>query len=151
MIGFDFTDVHLLCVSQLMEKTEFRIKATWVAKGRKKVEKEMNKTTKTHEIASAVMEEMFKPDVDQGRAYVRYVCEEILKHPTFMADLVVGLACFEFCVLFTLPRSQAAEYYCRIFQSSWVRAWVSKEFDNIHKDDYMGITSCTHQYLYISE
>ena len=58
-------------------------------------------------IASNVMGDMFNPHVNQGRAYIRYVCTELLKHPTFKSDLVMGMACFDYSVLFTLPRGQA--------------------------------------------
>ena len=79
------------------------------AKGRVNVEKEKSKKSKTDVIASAVMGDLFNPHVDQGRAYNRYVCSELLKHPTFKFDLVVGLACFDFFVLFTLPRGKAMD------------------------------------------
>ena len=88
-------------------------------------------------IASAVMEEVFNPHVNQGRAYFRYVCSEILKHPTFKSDLVVGLACFDYSVLFTLPRGKAMECYARLFQSFCVRGWLAKELKNVHMDDYL--------------
>ena len=51
--------------------------------------------TKMDTIGSAVMGDMLEPQVNQGRAYIRYVCTEILKHPTFKSDLVVGSACFD--------------------------------------------------------
>ena len=95
LVGFEFVDAQFLTVSQLMEKTEFRTKAMRAAKGRINGEKEKNKKSKTDVIASAVMGDMFNPLVKQGRAYIRYVCSELLKHPTFKSDLVVGLACFD--------------------------------------------------------
>ena len=81
LLGFDFTDVQLLSISQFMEKTEFRTKAIRAAKGRINVEKEKSKKAKTDVIASAVMGDMFNPHVNQGRAYIRHVCGELLKHP----------------------------------------------------------------------
>ena len=95
LLGFDFTGVQLLSISQFMEKTEFRIKAMRAAKGRINVEKEKSKKAKTDVIASAVMGDMFNLHVNQGRAYNRHVCGEILKHSSFKSDLVVGLACFD--------------------------------------------------------
>ena len=47
--------------------------------------------------------DMFNPHVDQGWTYIRYVCKELLKHGTFKSDLEVGLACFDYSTLFTLP------------------------------------------------
>ena len=98
-----------------MEKTEFRAKAMWVAKGWINVEREKKKKVRTDVVASTVMGEMFNPHVDQGRAYIRYVCKELINHPTFKSDLVVGLACFDFAVLFTMPKGQAAGCYSRFF------------------------------------
>ena len=137
LLGFEFVDAELLTVSQFMEKTEFRTKAMRAAKGRNNVEREKSKTSKTDEIASAVMGEMFNPHVNQGRAYIRYVCSELLKHATFKSDLVVGLACFDFSVLFTLPRGKTMECYARLFQSFCVRVWLAKELKNVHMDDYL--------------
>ena len=95
LLGFEFIDTQLLTISQFMEKTDFRTKAMRAAKGRIKVEKEKSKKSKTDVSASAVMGGMFKPHVNQGRAYVRYVCTELLKHSTFKSDLVMGMACFD--------------------------------------------------------
>ena len=120
-----------------MEKTEFRTKAMRAAKGRINVEKEKSKESETDVIASAVMRDMFNPHVNQGRAYVRYVCTELLKHPTFKSDLVMGMACFDYSVLFTLPRGQAMDCYARLFQSFYVRGWLAKELKNVHMDDYL--------------
>ena len=134
---FEFVNAKLLSVSQFMEKTEFRTKSMRAAKGRINVEKEKNKKSKTDVIASAVMGDMFNPHVNQGRAYVRYVCSELLKHPTFKSDLVMGMARFDYFVLFTLPRGQAMDCYARLFQSFCVRGWLAKELKNVHMDDYL--------------
>ena len=84
-----------------MEKTEFRTKAMRAAKGRVNVEKK-NKKSKTDVVASAVIGDMFNLHVNQGRAYIRYISAELLNHPTFKSYLVVGLAFFDYSVLFTL-------------------------------------------------
>ena len=137
LLRFEFIDVQLLSISQFMEKAEFRTKAMRAAKGRINVEKERSKKSKTDVIASAVMGDMFHPHVNQGRAYIRYVCSELLKHPTFKSDLVVGLACFDYSVLFTLPRGQAMDCYARLFQSFCVRDCLAKELRNVHANDYL--------------
>ena len=134
---FEFVNAQLLSVSQFMEKTEFRTKSMRAAKGRINVEKEKSKISKTDVIASAVMGNMFNPHVNQGRAYVRYVCSELLKHPTFKSDLVMGMACFDYSVLFTIPRGQTMDCYARLFQSFCVRGWLAKELKNVHMDDYL--------------
>ena len=132
LLEFDFTNVQLLSVSQFMEKTDFR-----AAKGRISVEREKNKKLRTDVVAGTVMGEMFNPQVDQWRAYIRYVCKELINHPTFKSDLVVGLACFDYAVLFTMPKDQAARCYSHLFHSFCVRGWLAKELKNIHMDDYM--------------
>ena len=95
LLGFDFTNAELLCVSQFMEKMEFRTKAMGAAKGRINVEREKNKKVRTDVVAGTKMGEVFNPHVEQGRAYIRYVCKELMNHPTFKSDVIVGLACFD--------------------------------------------------------
>ena len=107
------------------------------AKGRKNVEGEKNKKVRTDVVAGAVMGELFKPNVDQGRADIRYVCKELINHPNLKSDLVVGLACFDHDVLFTTPKDQAAGCFSRLFNSFCVRGWLAKELMNIHIDDYI--------------
>ena len=108
-----------------------------VAEGRINVEKEKSKKSKTDVIASAVMGDMFNPHVNQGRAYVRYNCTELLKHPAFKSDLVMGMACFDYSLLFTLPKGQAMDCYARFFQSFCARGWLAKELKIVHMDDYL--------------
>ena len=76
----------------IMEKTERWTKGMRAAKARINVEKK-NKKSKFGRIASVVMGLMLNPHVNQGRAYIRYVYAEFLRHPAFKSDLVVGLAC----------------------------------------------------------
>ena len=83
------------------------------------------------------LELIFNPKVDQGRAYIRYVCKELINHPTFKSDLVVGLACFDYAVLFTMPKDQAAGCYSRLFHSFCVRGWLARELKDLYMDDYM--------------
>ena len=137
LLGFEFVNAHILTVSQFIERTEFRRKAMRAAKGRINVEREKSKKSKTDVIASAVMGDMLNLRVNQERAYVRYMCTELLKHPTFKSDLVVGMACFDYCVLFILPSGQATDCYARLFQSFCFRVWLAKELKNVHMDDYL--------------
>ena len=120
-----------------MEKTEFRTKSMRAAKGRINVEREQNEKVKTDVVAGTVMGEMFNQHVDHGRAYIRYVWKELINHPTFKSVLVVGSACFDYAVLFTMPKGQAAGCYSCFFHSFCVRGWLAKELKNIHMDDYM--------------
>ena len=114
-----------------MEKTDFRTKAMRAAKGLINVEREKNKKVRTDVVVGTVMGEMFNPHVDQGMAYIRYVGKELINHPTFKSDLVVGLACFDYAVLFTMPKDQAAGCYSRLFHSFCVRGWLARELKNI--------------------
>ena len=150
LLAFEFVDAQLLTVSQFLEKTEFRTKAMRAAKRCINVEREKSKKSKTDVIASAVMGDMFNPHVNQRRAYVRYLCTELLKHPTFKSDLVVGLACFDYSVLFTLPRGQAIDCYARLFQSFCVRGWLAKELKVVHMDVYLELIDDL-RFVYLDE
>ena len=55
------------------------------------------------------------------------VCEGLLRHPVWKADVVVGLACFDFAVLFELPKSQNTECLKQLFKSFSDRQWIAKE------------------------
>ena len=150
LLGFEFIDAQLMSISQFMEKTEFRTQAMRAAKDRINVENEKNKKSKTDVIASAVMGDMFNPHVNQGRAYIRYVCPECLKHPTYKSNLVVGLACFDFCVLFTLPTGQSMDCYACLFQSFCVLGWLANELKNVHMDDYFEFINDL-RFVYLNE
>ena len=108
LLEFDFTNAQLLSVSQFMEKTEFRTKAMRAAKARINVEKQKNKEVRNDVVAGTVIAEMINQHFDQGRAYIRYKCMELISHPTFKSDRLVALACFDYAVLFTMPEDQAA-------------------------------------------
>ena len=135
LLEFDFTNAQLMSVSQFMEKSEFRTKSMRAAKGRINVEREKNNKVRTDVFAGTVMGEMFNPHVDQGRSYIRYVCKELINHPTFKSNWVVGLACFDWAVLFTMPKDQSTGCYSRLVYSFCVRGWLAKELKNIHMDD----------------
>ena len=150
LLGFEFIDAQLLSILHFMDNTEFRTKAMRAAKGRVNVEKEKSKKSKTDVIASAVMGDMFNPHVNQGRAYIRSARAELLKHPTFKSDLVVGLACFDYAVFFTLPRGQAKDCCARLFQSFCVRGWLAKEQEYVHMDDYLEFNDDL-RFIYLDE
>ena len=50
---------------------------------------------------------------------------------------MVGLACFDYSVLFTLPRGQAMDCYARLFQSFSVRGWLAKKLKNVLMYGYL--------------
>ena len=120
-----------------MEKIEYCTKAMRAVKGRITVKREKNKKVRTDVVAGSVMGEIFNPHVDHGRAYNRYVCKELINHPTFKSDLVRGLVCSDYTVLFARPKDQAAGCYSRLFHSFCVRGWLAKELKNIQMDEYI--------------
>ena len=94
------------------------------------------------------MGESFNPFIDQGRQYIKYVAKELIKHPTFKSDLVIGLDCFDYAVLFKLPKTVAVDCYQHLFQSFSSRGWVALELRNVHIDDYVDfIDDVRHVYL----
>ena len=108
--SFDFSVGELLSIPECMQKTEFRAKALKVARSKIDVERERGKKTKSDAVAETVMGES-SIHFDQGRQYIKYVAKELLRHPTFKSDLVIGLACFDYAVLFKLPNTVAVACY----------------------------------------
>ena len=131
-----------------MQKTEFRAKVLKVARSKIDVERERGKKVKSDAVAKTVMGESFNPFVDQGRQYIKYVAKELMKHHTFKSDLVVGLASFDYAVLFKLPKTVAVDCYQHLLQSFSSRGWVARELRNVHIDDYIEfIDDVRHVYL----
>ena len=83
------------------------------------------------------MGESFNPFIDQGRQYIKYVAKELVKRPTFKSDLVIGLACFDYGVLFKLPKTVAVDCHQHLFQSFSSRGSVARELRYVHIDDYI--------------
>ena len=88
-------------------------------------------------IARSVIGATFNPFIETGRSYLRYFAKELMKHPSFKSDLVMGMASFDYSTLFVLSRPQAIECYRHLFQSFTSRGWLAKEFKNVHMDDYV--------------
>ena len=135
--SFDFAVSDLLGIPEFMQKTEFPAKVLKVAKSKIDVERERGKKGKSDVVAKTVMGESFNPFIDQGRQYIRYVAKELMKHPTFKSDLVIGLACFDYGVVFKLPKAVAVDCYQHLFQSFSSRGWVAPELRIVHIDDYV--------------
>ena len=116
---FDFSSVEFLDVPSFMEKTDFGAKAMWVAEAKIDLEREKGKRLKPSDvIARSVTAELFNPFIDTEWAYICYVAMELTNHLTFASELVVGMASFDYAVLFVLPRLQAIDCYTCLFQSS---------------------------------
>ena len=139
---------ELLGISEFMQKTEFRTKVLKVAQSKIDVERGRGKKGKSDVVAKTVMGESFNPFIDQGRQHIKYVAKELMKHPTFKSDLVVGLASFDSSVLFKLPKTVAIDCYQHLFQSFSSRGWIARELRNVHIDDYVEfIDDVRHVYL----
>ena len=144
----DFAVSELLGIPEFMQKTEFRAKVLKVARSKIDVERERGKKGKSGAAAKTVMGESFIPFIDEGRQYIKYVAKELMRHPTFKSDLVIGLACFDYAVLFKLPKTVAVDCYQHLFQSFISRGWVARELRNVHIDDYIEfIDDMRHVYL----
>ena len=115
--SFDFAVGELLSIPEFMQKTEFRAKVMKIARSKIDVERERGKKTKSDAVAKAVMGESFTPFIDQSRQYIKYVAKESMRHPTFKSDLVIGLDCIDYSVLFKLPKTVAVDCYQHLFQS----------------------------------
>ena len=112
------------------------------------VKRERGKKEKSDAVANTVMRESFNPFIDQGRQYIKNVAKELMRHPTFKSDLVIGLACFDYSVLFKLPKTVAVDCYQHLFQSISSLGWVARELRNVHIDDYIEfIDDVRHVYL----
>ena len=113
--SIDFAVGELLSIPEFMQKTEFRAKVLKIARSKIDVERERGKKSKPETIAKSVMGESFNPFIDQGRQYIKYVAKELLRDPTFKSDLVIALACFDYAVLFKLPKTVAVDCYQHVF------------------------------------
>ena len=146
--SFEFAVSELLGIPGFMQKTEFRAKVLKVARSKIDVERERGKKGKSNAIAKTVMAESFNRFIDQGRQYIKYVAKELMRHPTFKSDLVIGLAFFDYAVLLKLPKTVAVDCYEHLFQSFSSRGWVARELRNVHIDDYVEfIDDVRHVYL----
>ena len=70
---------------------------------------------------------------------MRIVCEDLLRRPAWKYDLVVGLACFDFFVLFELPKSQSTECFKQFSKGFSDRQWIARENRGLLKDCNMEI------------
>ena len=107
---YDFIDTKFLDVPSFMEKTEFRTKAMRVVKSKIDVEREKSKRQEPSEaVGRSVVGATFNPFIETRRSYIRYVAKELIKHPSFKSDSVMGMASFACSTLLVLPQSQAIE------------------------------------------
>ena len=135
--SFDFAVGEQLGIPEFMQQTQFRAKLLKVVSSKIDVKRGRGKKGKSDAVAKMVMGESYNPFVDQGRQNIKYVANELMRHPTFKSDLVFGLACLDYSVLFKLPKTVAVDCYQHLLQSFSSRGWVARELQNVHIDDYI--------------
>ena len=145
----DFIETKFLDVPSFIEKTEFGTKAMRVAKSKIDVEREKSKRQRPSEaVARSVIGATFNPFIETGRSYIRYLAKELIKHPSFKSELVMGMASFDYSTLFILPRPQANECYRHLYQSFSSRGWLVRELKNVYMDDFVEfVDDLRHVYL----
>ena len=121
-----------------------------VARSKIEVERERGKKVKSDAIAKTVMGESFNPFIDRGIQYIKYAAKELMRYHTFKSDLVIGFACFDYAVLFKLPKTVAVDCYQHLLQSFSSRGWVARELRNVHIDDYVEIID-DERHVYLDE
>ena len=75
---------------------------------------------------------------------------ELLRHPTFKSDLVIGLACFDYAVLIKLPKTVAVDCHQNVFQTFSSRGWVAPELRKVHVGDYVEFVDDV-RHVYVDE
>ena len=100
---YDFTETKFIDVPFFLEKTEFWEKAMRVAKSKNVVEREKSKRQNPSEaVARSVIGATINPFKETGSSCFRYVANELINHPSFKSDLVMGKASFDYSTLFVL-------------------------------------------------
>ena len=146
--SFDFVVGEMLSILVFLQKTEFRVKALKVARSKTDVERERWKKTRSVAVVKRVMAELFNPFLDKYRQYIKYVPQELLRHPTFKTDLVFFLACFDYGALFKFSMSVAVDCYQHVFQNFNSRGWLARELRNVHiKEHVEFVVDIRHDYL----
>ena len=131
-----------------MQKTEFRAKVLKVARSKTDVERERGRKAKSDVVAKTVMENRLIFLLTRVDNILNTLRKKLMKHPTFKSDPVIGLACFDYSILFKLPKTVAVDCYQHLFRSFSSRGWVARELRNVNIDDYIEfIDDVRHVYL----
>ena len=64
------------------------------------------------------------------------MAKKLLRHRTFKTDLVFGLACFDYGVLFKLPKTVAVDCYHHVLHNCNSRGWVARGLRDVRMVDY---------------
>ena len=133
----DFAVCKLLSIPGFVQKTEFRANALKVVKSKTDIEREREKETKSDAVVKTVMGESFNPFLDQGRQFTKCIPNELFRHSIFHSDLLIGLACFEYGVLFKLPKAVAVDCFQDVLQIFSSRGSLARELRYVNMDDYV--------------
>ena len=68
---------------------------------------------------------------------MKILCDGILAHSTWKSDLVKRLGCFDYSVIFCLPKEQAAGCFGSLFHSFSVLGWVAKDVRTVHVAEFL--------------
>ena len=146
----DFVKKELLSNEQFMVKTTVKDRALTVVKAQIDVEKSRKKSGGSRKAATFVIVEEYTPFNEACREFIRQLCLDMLSHITFNSDLVVGLASFDYDVLFTLPKSQSLDCFKLLFKSSGDRKWKSKDLRSTFEDCYIEFLDDL-RYVYVDD
>ena len=83
--------------------------------------------------------ESLTPYLESASTFLKAICDRLLFRKLRKAELVKGLARFDYCILFKMPQKQAALCYCCFYNSFFVQGWVPKEVRPIHVEEYMDL------------
>ena len=115
-----------------MKKPHYWNFALRVAKATVEVEREREresgqKNIGEQTVTSVVLEELLNPFLESARNYLKFVCDGIPVHVTWKSDIVKGLACFDYAVIFHLQKEQVSACLGSLFkkllsQGEWRRS-----------------------------
>ena len=104
-----------------------------VVKASVDVERQKLKRRSSSQVVSAgFVKETLRPYLESSESYKKIVCQGLSAHSLLKLNLVKGLASFHFCVLFLIPKEQAASSYGCLFNSFSDRGGVARELRTLH-------------------
>ena len=134
--AIDFTEKTLLGLGDLMRKTQVRNSELRLAKTTVDVKRKRSKRKGGgHAVTSLVQDELLYPFLESAWNYLQFVCDGVFVNAMWKSDLVEGLGCFYYAVIFHLPKDQAAACFRSFLQGFSVRGWVLKKLRSIHNEE----------------
>ena len=113
---------------EIFEKNHFYTAALGVVKASADVENETSrKKSSTQVVTASHVDRTVKLYLGLARTYVMFICNGLSARCLWKSDLVKGLASYDYCVFFELPKEQASSCYGCLFNRLSVRGWFAKE------------------------